>query len=93
MKCLLETKAAIILGSEVWLRQDVSKLLFRKVCDGGASVSSQGNGEDFLTLKHMGRFFGLNVSEESMQGSKPMISCTRRRLSLPLQVVQECFHQ
>ena len=53
----------------------------------------QGTREDFLALKHVGRFLGLNISEERVQSGKPMVSRTRRRLSFLLQVIAECFDQ
>ncbi len=80
-------------GSEIRLRQNLRQFFFRKVCDGGTSVSLLGNREDFLALKHVGRFFGLNVSEECVQSGKPMVSCAGRRIPFGPQVIQECFHQ
>jgi hypothetical protein len=41
----------------------------------------------------VGRFFGLNVSEKRVQGSKQVISRAWRRFPLCLQVIQERFHQ
>ena len=79
--------------SEVWLRQDLTQLFFRKICDGGTSVSPLRDREDFLTLMHVGWLFRLNISEECVQGRKPMVSCLGRRLSFSLQVIQECFHE
>jgi hypothetical protein len=40
--------------------------------------------QDFLTLMHTGWLFRLNISEECVQGGKPMISCAGRRLSFSL---------
>jgi hypothetical protein len=54
-------------------------------------VPPQGNREEFLALKHVGRFLGLNISEECVQRGKPMVSRARRRLSFRLKVIQECF--
>jgi hypothetical protein len=79
--------------SEVWLGQDFTQLFFRKICDDGTSMSPLGDREDFLTLMHAGWLFGLNISEECVQGRKPMVSCLGRRLSFLLQVIQECFHE
>src|SRR5437899_13011268 len=61
--------------AEIWLRQYLRQLFFGKVADGWASVSPQRDREDFLTLMHTGRLFRLNISEECMQGRKPLISC------------------
>jgi hypothetical protein len=56
-------------------------------------VSPLGNGEDFLALKQALWLFGLNISEECVQGRKAMVSCTGRRAPFSFQVIQECFHQ
>jgi hypothetical protein len=80
------------LGSEVGLGQNLSQLLLGKIGDCGTRVSPLGNGEDFLTLEHKVRFFGLNVSEECVQSGQAMVSRTGRRLPFCFQVVQESFH-
>jgi hypothetical protein len=80
-------------GSQIRLRQNLSQFFLRKICDRWTSMPPQGNREDFLALKHVGRFLGLNISEERVQNGKPMVSRTRRRLSFLLQVIPECFDQ
>jgi len=67
-------------GSEVRLRQNLRQFFFRKVGDDGARVSLLGNREDFLARKHVGRLLGLNVSEECVQGRKPMVSRAGRTI-------------
>jgi hypothetical protein len=67
--------SSTVWGSEVWLRQDLGQLFLGKVGNGGASMSPLRDGEDFLALMHTGGFFRLNISEESMQGRKAMITC------------------
>jgi hypothetical protein len=85
--------ASTMWGSKVRLYQNFTQLFFRKVCDRRTSVSPPRDREDFLTLKHTGWLFRLKVSEECVQGRKPMIACLGPRLSFSLQVVQECFHE
>jgi hypothetical protein len=56
-------------------------------------VFPKGNCQNLLTLKHARGLFGLKVSEESVKGSKAMVSRLGRRMSFLFQVIQKRLHQ